>query len=122
MGKKILVVDDDATCLKIVTLVLKKGDYEPLQASNALDAVSIANADQPDLILMDVLMPGVNGLETVRLLKKNPLTKHIKIVAMSMLESSGIREKLLAAGCDGYISKPISNSKDLLAAIKSFLA
>ena len=121
MGKRILVVEDHRDSRELVTVLLTRAGYVVLQAANAVDGIRIADKEQPDLVLMDIQLPGVNGLEAVHTLKEDSHTEHIKIVALTAFTMGGDREKMLAAGCDGYIPKPIVNNQEFLAAIASFL-
>ncbi|MGE0401869.1 MAG: response regulator [Kofleriaceae bacterium] len=100
-------MDDNPTNLKLVTYLMQQHGYDVTTAADADDAVaSIANAP-PDLILMDVQLPGVDGLELTRRLKADPATQPIVIIAVTAYAMKGDQEKALAAGCDDYVSKPI---------------
>jgi two-component system cell cycle response regulator DivK len=104
---RILVVEDNATNMKLAVLMLQRGGHEVLQAVDAEEGIRLARAQSPKLILMDVQLPGMDGLEATRLLKGDAATKKIKIVALTALAMSGDRERIEAAGCDAYIAKPI---------------
>lgn len=103
----ILVVEDNAANMKLTVLLLERQDHEILQAVDAEEGMRLAHARLPNLILMDMQLPGMDGLTATRLLKSNAATRDIKIVALTALAMSGDREKIEAAGCDGYIAKPI---------------
>jgi len=108
--KKILIVDDQVEVRELVQVTLEIGDYQILTAENGQQALEIAQAEQPDIILMDIMMPGsnVDGLEACRRLKSNPDTAHITIV---MLSAKGQESDLSAgktAGADDYFTKPFS--------------
>lgn len=110
---RILIVEDNAANLKLAALLLAGEGYEVLQAENAEAGLRLAREAVPDLILMDVHLPGMDGLAAARLLKGDPLTKTIRIVALTAQAMSGDREKTEAAGCDDYISKPFHHQEFL---------
>jgi CheY-like chemotaxis protein len=107
MGRRILIVDDNPTNLKLVAYLVKAQGYDVETASDADAAVAAIAAVPPDLILMDLQLPGVDGLELTRRLKADPATRAIKIVAVTAYAMKGDQEKALAAGCDDYVTKPI---------------
>jgi CheY-like chemotaxis protein len=104
---RVLIVDDNPMNIAISEVVLQADNFEIESASNAVEAQERVAAFEPDLILMDVQMPGMDGLELTRLLKADPATRHIVIVAFTAFAMRGDEAKMLAAGCDGYLSKPI---------------
>jgi CheY-like chemotaxis protein len=104
---KILVVDDNTTNLRLMRVVLETQNYEVYEAFDAGQAVKVLEDIVPVLILMDITMPGMDGLTLTRQLKANPRFKAIPIVAVSSLAMKGDDQKALAAGCDAYITKPI---------------
>jgi two-component system, cell cycle response regulator DivK len=104
--KRVLVVEDSAVNMKLAVFLLGKSGYEPIEAYNAKDGISLAYERRPDLILMDIQLPDMDGLAVTRTLKADARTRDIKIVAMTASAMNGDREKFIAAGCDGYISKP----------------
>jgi two-component system cell cycle response regulator DivK len=103
----ILVIEDNAANLKLVVFLLEKAGHETLQARDAEEGIRLARERQPALILMDVQLPGMDGLAATRLLKADAATRQIKVVALTALVMAGDREKIEAAGCDAYIAKPI---------------
>ncbi|HXH37347.1 MAG TPA: response regulator [Thermoanaerobaculia bacterium] len=103
----ILVVDDNSTNRKLVSDVLQCDGYRILQASDAETAQEIIRSTPPDLILMDIALPGMDGLTLTRLLKADVATRHIIIVALTAFAMKGDEAKAREAGCDGYITKPI---------------
>jgi len=104
---RILVVEDNAVNMRLtVTLLLREG-HEVLEAVDAEEGTRLARECLPELILMDIQLPGMDGLTASRLLKADPATRDIKIVALTALAMKGDRERVAEAGCDGYISKPI---------------
>ncbi len=120
MSKRILIVEDEFRNRKLLRDILKRFDYDVVEASDGLEAVEMVKAWRPDLILMDIQMPVMDGFEATRIIKKDPETSHIPIIAITAYAMEGDRERILQAGCDGYISKPIE-IKDFLAKIESFL-
>src|SRR5437868_3799934 len=118
---RILVVDDNPTNLKLVSDLLAFEGHEVLNAMDA-EAAQLVLADTlPDLILMDIALPGMDGLTLTRHLKANPRTRHIRIVALTAFAMKGDEQKALDAGCDGYITKPI-NTRALPAEVAEILA
>lgn len=120
MSKRILVVDDNATNLKLASVVLEMEGYEVLHAEDADDALARLHESVPDLILMDIALPGMDGLELTRLIKTNPQTRAIPIVALSAFAMKGDEEKAMASGCNGYITKPI-NTRTFPAQVLAYL-
>ena len=106
-GEPILVVDDNATNLKLTKVLLVKEGYEVRTASDAEEALKLLENFQPRLILMDIQLPGMDGLTLTRQLKADPKTRNIAVVALTAYAMKGDEEKALAAGCDGYVTKPI---------------
>ena len=103
----ILIVDDNQMNLKLVRVVLAGEGYEVRTAADAEDALGVLQQWRPCLILMDLQLPGMDGLELTRRLKDDPATREIVIVAITAYAMKGDEQKALAAGCDGYITKPI---------------
>ncbi|HZQ61647.1 MAG TPA: response regulator [Casimicrobiaceae bacterium] len=103
----ILVVEDNPTNMKLMTFLLASGGYDVISARNAQEALALLETSAPRLILMDVQLPGMDGLELTRRLKADPRTRDIAIVAVTAYAMKGDEQKALDAGCDGYISKPI---------------
>jgi CheY-like chemotaxis protein len=108
---RILVVDDNATNRKLVSDVLAFDGYAVLQAADAEEAQRVIEHTPPDLILMDIALPGMDGLTLTRKLKATKATRGIHIVALTAFAMKGDDQKALAAGCDGYIPKPIDTRK-----------
>lgn len=106
-GEPILIVDDNATNLKLVKVLLVKEGYQVQTAADAEEALKLLENSKPRLILMDIQLPGMDGLELTRRLKTDPGTRDIKILALTAFAMKGDDEKAKAAGCDGYIAKPI---------------
>ncbi|MES2460341.1 MAG: response regulator [Armatimonadota bacterium] len=105
--KTILVIEDNPVNLELVTDLLEIAGYEILQAMSAEEGIEQARGAQPDLILMDVRLPGMDGLSATRILKSDAATQHIPVIALTAQAMKGDEEEALAAGCDAYLSKPI---------------
>ena len=111
MSAKILVVDDNATNLKLVSDVLAFEGHDILKAVDAEEAQLVLADTLPDLILMDIALPGMDGLTLTRKLKADERTRHIPIIALTAFAMKGDDQKAFGAGCDGYITKPIDTRK-----------
>jgi CheY-like chemotaxis protein len=119
-GESILIVDDNATNLKLVRLLLQSAGYDVHIAADAEQAIEVLKNFHPQLILMDIQLPGMDGLELTRRLKAGVETRKIKIVALTAYAMKGDENKMLEAGCDGYISKPV-DTRTLPVLIKEYL-
>jgi two-component system cell cycle response regulator DivK len=108
MSATVLVVEDNALNLKLVRDVLGHAGYRVLEAGNAERGIELAQAEGPDLILMDVELPGIDGVEALRRLRADAATSSIPIVALTALAMKEDRERFLSAGFDGYLEKPVS--------------
>ncbi len=106
-GELILIVDDNAMNLKLARVFLVSEGYTVKTASDAEEALKVLRDFKPKLILMDIQLPGMDGLELTRRLKADPEKKEILIVALTAYAMKGDEEKALSAGCDGYVTKPI---------------
>ncbi len=106
-GEKILIVEDNLMNLELATDLLEVAGYVIIQAGTAEEGIKLARAESPDLILMDISLPGMDGLEATGDLKQNPTTKDIPVIAITAHAMKGDEKKALAAGCAGYIMKPI---------------
>ena len=106
-GEPILIVDDNAANLKLARVLLSSDGYDVRTASSAEEAMSILRGFKPKLILMDLQLPGIDGLELTRRLKADPNRRNIIVLALTAYAMKGDDEKAFAAGCDGYITKPI---------------
>jgi CheY-like chemotaxis protein len=116
----ILVVDDNPTNLKLVSDVLRFDGYRILNAIDAESAQEIVRNTPPDLILMDIALPGMDGLTLTRLLKTSEATRHIVIVALTAFAMKADEARAHEAGCDGYITKPI-DTRTLPGAVAGYL-
>ncbi|MCK8603578.1 response regulator [Desulfoferrobacter suflitae] len=110
-SKKILIVDDNKDSRDLTVKVLKRLGYQIIEAVDGEEALTRAFQDKPDLILMDRSLPKIDGLEVTRRLKTNAATQHIIILALTAHAMRGDKEKAIAAGCQGYIVKPIDVRK-----------
>ena len=121
MSAKILVVDDNPTNLKLFSDLLQFEGHEMLKAADAETAQIVLAGTLPEMILMDIALPGMDGLTLTRKLKADARTRHIRIVALTAFAMKGDEEKAIEAGCDGYISKPI-DTRALGARVAEWLA
>jgi CheY-like chemotaxis protein len=115
MGKTILIVEDEPKNMKLLRDLLQRFGYEILEASDGEEGVKLTGEKIPGLILMDIMMPKMDGLEATRIIKGDTKTKHIPIIALTSFAMKGDRERTIEAGCDGYIAKPI----DILEVLKT---
>ena len=118
-AKKILVIEDNELNMKLVRTLIVAAGHEALEAQDAEQGIKIAGELLPDLILMDIQLPGLDGLGATRILKKNPLTRDIPVVALTAFAMDSDKKQAREAGCEGYISKPI-NTRKFIEEIKSF--
>ena len=119
--KRILAVDDEPHILKLIAFSLRAHGFEVLEASDGLSAVSVAEAEKPDLILLDVMMPALDGYEACRRIKSNPATADIPIFMLTAKAQSAEQQTGLDAGACDYICKPFT-PKDLVATVETFFA
>jgi len=118
---KVLIVEDNPANMKLATFLLQKAGHIVLSAIDAEAGLTLARGEQPDLILMDIQLAGMDGLEATRLLKGDDATRAIPVIALTALAMKGDEERIRAAGCDGYIAKPIAY-QHFLATIAAQLA
>ena len=116
----ILVVDDNPVNMKLIRISLTGEGYDVRTAADAKEAAEVLAESHPALILMDVQLPGIDGLELTRRLKAEPTTRDITIVGLTAYAMKGDEERILAAGCDGYIAKPI-DTRTLPDCIQGYL-
>ncbi len=108
MGKKILIVDDDVKNRKLLRVLLQNSGYETIEAEDGQQAINLARENNPDLILMDIRMPVMDGIEATKILKSEGSTAGIPVIALTSYALKGDRERILTdAGCDDYVTKPI---------------
>jgi two-component system cell cycle response regulator DivK len=117
---RVLVVEDNASNMTLATFLLKSAGHTVLGATDAEKGLTIARAEQPELILMDIQLPGMDGLEATALLKADAATRAIPVIALTALAMKGDEERIRAAGCDGYIAKPLAY-REFLATVGMFL-
>ena len=120
MKKRILVIEDQEDNRQIVRDLVTASGYELLEATTGEDGIEAAAREKPDLILMDIQLPGIDGYEVTRRIKANPQLRQIPVIAVTSYALSGDDKKAFAAGCDGYVTKPYS-PRLLLAKIKEYL-
>ncbi len=120
MKKKILIVDDNPDFISILQVQLEDKGYDTVQATNGMQAVDIATAQLPDLILMDIIMPVTDGFEATRLIRQNPKTSSIPILAVTALYGPIYEEECLESGCNDHIAKPFT-TKELVSRIEKLL-
>ena len=118
--KKILVIEDNPVNMKLVRVLLARTEYEVFEATAADEGISLAKSHLPDLVLMDVQLPGMDGLTATRMMRKDTKLSGIKVVALTSFAMSGDEEKALQAGCDGYLTKPI-DTRSFLNSIEKYL-
>jgi two-component system, cell cycle response regulator DivK len=118
---KVLVVEDNPINMTLAVFLLKSAGHTVLSASDAEAGLALAREEHPELILMDIQLPGMDGLEATGLLKRDLETRTIPVIALTALAMKGDEERILAAGCDGYIAKPM-RYQEFLATIAAQLA
>ena len=121
MTKRILVVEDQDDLRGILRDLLTGSGYDVAEAADGRDGVAKAKSERPDLILMDIQLPGIDGYETTRRIKANPSLRHIPVIAVTSYALSGDDVKALEAGCDAYVTKPFDPA-ELLEKIRGYLA
>jgi len=120
MAKTVLIVEDNELNMKLFHDLLEAHGYRTLQSRNGFDAMDVARADHPDLILMDIQLPEVSGLEVTKWLKEDDDLRSIPVIAVTAFAMKGDEERIRQGGCEAYISKPISVAK-FLETVKSYL-
>ncbi len=119
-GKLVLLVEDNEDNRIVYSTILKHFGYEVSEALNGEEGISKARFQQPDLILMDISIPVIDGWEATQVLKHDPATKHIPIIALTAHALASDREKAMEVGCDGYLAKPCE-PRAVVAEVKRFL-
>ena len=117
---RILIVEDNPANLRLATFLLEQAGHEVIAAADAAAGIERAQNAQPDLILMDIQLPGMDGLTAARMRKSGPLTRAVRVLALTALAMKGDRERIIAAGCDGYIAKPF-NRREFIVKINTLL-
>ena len=121
MKEKILIVEDNPRNMRLMEMTLRAKNYTLLKATDGEEALDMARRERPDLIIMDVRLPRMSGLEVTRKLRENPAFSHTPIIGVTAHAMKGDREKVLEAGCDAYLSKPI-NTRELPGVIAEMLS
>jgi two-component system, cell cycle response regulator DivK len=119
-NNRILYIEDNYQNRRLVKRLLSKKGYEILEAEEGLQGIAIAARERPDLILMDINLPGIDGMEATSRLKSSPDLSHIPIIAVTAQAMRGDRERIIAAGCDHYLQKPIDKD-ELINTIEQFI-
>jgi two-component system, cell cycle response regulator DivK len=110
---KILIVEDNADNMSLAVFLIQSAGHTVLSATDAEAGLALARNEHPDLIVMDIQLPGMDGLEAISLLKRDDATRAIPVIAVTALAMKGDAERIRAAGCDAYIAKPISYTEFL---------
>lgn len=118
--KRILVIEDNETNIYLVGFILRKNGYEVIEARSGEEGVELALKERPDLIIMDIQLPGIDGLEATKRIKESEANREIPIIALTSYAMTGDREKSLNAGCTGHLEKPI-NPETFIAEIEKYL-
>jgi two-component system cell cycle response regulator DivK len=121
MMARVLVIEDNVSNMELATFLLESAGHTVLPATDAEAGLATAAAERPDLVLMDIQLPGMDGLHATALLKASAETSSIPVVALTALAMKGDAERIHAAGCDGYIAKPMAYT-EFLATVERFLA
>jgi two-component system, cell cycle response regulator DivK len=117
---KILIVEDNEANMKLAVVLLESAGHSVVSATSAEAGLTLAREEQPDLILMDIQLPGMDGLEATAILKQDQATRAIRVIALTALAMKGDEERIRVAGCDGYVAKPL-RYKEFLATISAQL-
>jgi two-component system, cell cycle response regulator DivK len=120
MQKTILIVEDNELNMKLFNDLLDAHGYKTLQTRNGKEALELARLHKPDLILMDIQLPEVSGLQVTQWIKQDEALRHIPVIAITAFAMKGDEERILAGGCEAYMSKPISILK-FLETVRRFL-
>jgi two-component system cell cycle response regulator DivK len=119
-SKTVLVVEDNALNMKLFSAMLASQGYKVLEATDGPSGLAMAQSRLPDLIIMDIQLPGMSGLDVTKVLKGEDATRHIPIIATTAFALRGDDEKFLEGGCDGYMAKPIAIT-EFLKLVESFI-
>ena len=118
--KRILIVEDNELNLQLLNDILEVHGYATIVASNGAEAIDLARRDRPDLILLDIRLPDISGMDVARQLKSDERTRAIPLIAVTAFAMPGDRAMILESGCDEYVSKPI-NIRDFLALVERYV-
>lgn len=117
---RILVIEDSPVNMALTVAILENAGHAVLQADHAVEGIDIARREQPDLVLMDIQLPDLDGLTATRMLKSDPRTANLPVIALTAFAMKGDEDETRAAGCDGYVTKPI-RYKEFLAEVDNVL-
>jgi two-component system cell cycle response regulator DivK len=120
MSKKVLIVEDNELNMKLFNDLLEAHGYATVQTRNGMEALDLARAHRPDLILMDIQLPEVSGLQVTQWIKEDASLRHIPVIAITAFAMKGDEEKIRQGGCEAYLSKPISVVK-FLETVRNFI-
>ena len=120
MKEKILIVEDNPQNMRLIKMVLRDKGYTLLEATDGEEALDLAKRELPDLIIMDIQLPKLSGLEVTKKLRETSAFSHVPIIALTAYAMKGDKEKFINAGCDAYVSKPI-NTRELPGVIAEML-
>jgi len=120
MNEKILIVEDNSQNMRLIEMVLRTKGYTLLKATDGEEAMDIATRELPDLVIMDIQLPKLSGLEVTRKLKETPAFSHIPIICLTAYAMKGDKERFIDGGCDAYLPKPI-NTRELVGVIAEML-
>ncbi len=121
MPEKILIVEDNPQSMRLIEMVLRAKGYTLLEATDGREALEVAVRDEPSLIIMDIQLPEMNGLEVIRRLRRMPAFNHVPVIAITAYAMKGDKEKFIESGFDAYLSKPI-NTRELPGVVAEMLA
>lgn len=120
MAKTVMIVEDNELNMKLFNDLLEAHGYATLKTANGVEAIELARAHKPDLILMDIQLPEVSGLDVTRWIKEDENLRHIPVIAITAFAMKGDEERIREGGCEAYLSKPISVAK-FLATVRTYL-
>lgn len=106
--KRILIVEDNENNMYLISFILKKKGFAILQARSGEEGIELANGEKPDMIIMDIQLPGIDGLEATRRIRQSEAIRRVPVIALTSYAMTGDREEAFKAGCTGYIEKPIN--------------
>ena len=109
--KRALIIEDNEDNMELISFILKKHGYETLKAETGMQGFEMALQERPDFIILDIQLPDIDGYEVLQRIRNSEIKDNIPVIAMTSYAMTGDREKLLAAGCNGYIEKPIDSRK-----------
>lgn len=120
MSKTVMIVEDNELNMKLFHDLLEANGYQTIQTRNGTEALALARSHRPDLILMDIQLPEVSGLDVTRWIKEDETIRHIPVIAVTAFAMKGDEERIRAGGCEAYLSKPISVAK-FIETVRHFL-